>query len=361
MVNILQIVDSLSLGGKEKMVVNLANTINKNNGFKSFVCTTTKDGPLLNEIDKDIEVLNLNKKRLVDINSIKSLINFIQKNEIRIIHAHSSSFFISVLISFFVKVKIIWHDHNGNRKNMAFLQKIILQLFSFRFDYIICVNENLKKWAFENLFIKKSRISYLPNFINTDNTSRTIELPGETGKRIVSIANLRFPKNHLFLLKCFNKIIEKEKDWHLILVGNDYFDNYSKEIRKYLKEESMENNVHILGARNDVSNILHTCDIGVLSSESEGLPVSILEYGIHKLPVVCTNVGDCKKVIKNEELGFISESNDVEQFAAYLGKLILERNLRDKIGQNYYEYILNNYSDVSVINKVLQIYKEVLV
>lgn len=361
MINILQIVDSLAIGGKEKMVVNLANTINKDNDFKSFVCTTTNRGPLANEIDKDIEVLNLSKNGLIDISSIKNLINFIQKNKIHIIHAHSSSFFISVLISFFVKVKIIWHDHNGNRKNMPLLQKIVLKLFSFRFDYIICVNENLKKWAFENLFIKKTKISYLPNFISTNNICRTIELPGEPGKRIVSIANLRFPKNHMFLLKCFNKILKKEKNWHLILVGNDYFDSYSKEIKEYMKDKSIENNVHILGARNDVSNILHTCDIGVLSSESEGLPVSILEYGIYKLPVVCTNVGDCKKVIKNEELGFISESNDVEQFSDYLKKLILEPNLRAKVGQNYYEYILNNYSDICVINKVLKIYKEVLV
>jgi glycosyltransferase involved in cell wall biosynthesis len=56
----------------------------------------------------------------------------------------------------------------------------------------------------------------------------------------------------------------------------------------------------VYGSLQDVENILNQATIAVLSSQSEGLPIALLEYGLHKKPVVVTAVGDMPMLIKME-------------------------------------------------------------
>ena len=85
----------------------------------------------------------------------------------------------------------------------------------------------------------------------------------------------------------------------------------------------MDNHVFVYGSCSDVHHILRQSTIGVLSSKSQGLPLSLLEYGLAKLPVVVTNVGDCNKVISNKDEGLLVESeNDIVLAEALINLII---------------------------------------
>lgn len=360
MINILQIVDSLAIGGKEKMAVSITNSILEVKGFKSYICLTTKEGPLINDLSSSIEILALNKKGLFDIKAIAQLIKFIKLNKIDILHAHSSSFFIATICKLFTNTKLIWHDHNGKRSKMNFLPKKILQLFSYFFDFTIVVSNKLENWAKDNLLISNSKIEYLANFTTPNTTYKNIDLPGNKETRIVCVANLRDPKNHLLLLSAFNSIFNSCKDWHILLVGRDYNDNYSNNIKKFISENDIKDNVHILGIRTDISNILSNSTIGVLSSKSEGLPVSLLEYGMSKLPVVCTDVGYCKMVLKNGNVGLLSFDMTIKEYSKKLEKLISNKDIRNTLGNDFYSHVIKNYSKDAILNRLIKIYIKVL-
>ena len=110
---IVQIIDSLEAGGAERMSVIYANGLSKKIAFSGLIATR-KEGLLLGQIDKSVNYLFLNKKRKIDFQAVFRLRAYIKKNKINFIHAHSSSFFIAVLVKLtFPKVKIIWHDHYG--------------------------------------------------------------------------------------------------------------------------------------------------------------------------------------------------------------------------------------------------------
>lgn len=359
-IKILHIVDSFAIGGKEKMAISIANVVNANKDYNSYVCATTSSGPLIKEIDSSIEILLLNKTSFLDIQAIQKIISFVKNKNISIIHAHSSSFFTAVICSLFTDIKIVWHDHNGNRDKMSFISKSVLKLFSVRFDYVLTVSDILENWAKNNLYINDNKIKYLPNFVNIEKLSNVkVDLPGTCKTRIVCVANLRYPKNHMLLLESFKELHKKKSDWHLLLVGTDFNDNYSNNLKMYIKNNKLENNIHILGSQSNIGSILDNSTIGVLSSESEGLPISLLEYGTYKLPVVCTDVGYCKQVLKDGSLGLVVESNNKQEYTEKLFLLTSEEKLQHSLGNLFFHHIKEIYSDKVVVNKIIDIYKEV--
>ena len=104
---IVQLIDSLEAGGAERMAVNYANALSESIVFSGLV-TTRKEGALKKQIGEKVSYLFLDKKRTLDIKAIFKLRKYISSNQVQIIQAHSSSFFLAVLVKLSLpKVKII--------------------------------------------------------------------------------------------------------------------------------------------------------------------------------------------------------------------------------------------------------------
>ena len=86
--------------------------------------------------------------------------------------------------------------------------------------------------------------------------------------------------------------------------------------RKEISNLGLERNVSILGERHDVSGIPKACDIGVLSSTYEGLPMSLLEYGAAGLAAVATSVGQCVDVLDKGRAGILVPPQAVDSLSA---------------------------------------------
>lgn len=347
-------IDSLHLGGAERVAVNLSNALSEE-GIETHLCVTREDGPLRDFISPNVHLLFLHKKGKINIGAFIRLVRYVKHHHINIIHAHSSSIYMAVLVKSFCKVKVIWHDHYGT--NLMKRSDRRLRLFTRYVNFEYAVNYELKKWSMYKLNIGNSNIEYLSNFPVLDFSNSTLHkaLPGNERIKIVNTANLRPQKDHITLIKAIQKI----KECDLYIIGNDVKDDYSMSIHQYINDNKI-NNVHILGGRTDVAAILNCCDIGVLSSESEGLPVSLLEYGLAGLPVVCTNVGECATVLGNGEFGLLVEPHDSEHLAGSLQLLIDNPALRTEYGTKFHKHILQNYSQKSIIKKVIQKYIELL-
>lgn len=352
---VIQIIDSLNTGGAEMMAVNIANALEEN-GVKSYLCTTRLEGNLKLKIKTEVGYLFLNKKSSFDIKAFIRLRNFIKRNQISVIHAHSSSYFIAALEKLvYPKVKIIWHDHYGNSENLEDRTKFPLKIMSNLFDGVISVNKKLEQWAIQNLKVKN--IFVLPNFatFNTDSQKKTF-LKGDENKRIICLANLREQKDHINLLKAFTNVHKKKSDWTLHLVGLDLNDNYSDNIKSFINKHQLTNSVFLYGNRQDIAFILTQVDIGVLSSKSEGLPVSLLEYGLAKLPVVVTNVGDCRTVVISNKNGLLVPPNNSELLEEAILKLIAHKDSSEIMGEKLYETVISKFSKEKYISKLIKIY-----
>ncbi|APG66411.1 hypothetical protein LPB136_04630 [Tenacibaculum todarodis] len=349
----IQLIDSLDIGGAEVLAVNIANLLAKED-IESHLCVTRKEGLLKDKVSKNVNYIFLNRKSTFDFKAILKLKNYIKKNQISIIHAHATSSFIAFCVKIlYPKVKIVWHDHYGNSEFLENRKIVPLSVFSRFFQVIISVNVNLKEWAVENLFAKKNLM--LNNFAFFNTEEKLTNLKGEEGKRIVHVAGFRAQKDHITLLKAFKIVQEKNPVWTLHLVGKIYNDSYSKSIQNFIIDNKLVDSIFMYNAKSDIKNILAQATIGVLSSKSEGLPVALLEYGLAKLPVLVTNVGESNKVVINSE-SIVTPENYL-LFSEKLNKLITDNLLREKVSYGLHVKVKEEFSKESFVTQLINIYK----
>lgn len=349
---IIQIIDSLEAGGAERMAVNYANTLVNEIDFSGLVATR-KEGVLLNQINSKVSYLFLNKKRQLDFGALFRLRSFVLKNEVTHIHAHSTSFFLAFLLKCICpSLRIIRHDHYGNNEFLATRPHFVLKQTASFFNGVIAVSQRLKNWS--EVQLKAKNVIYLPNFPTKEiGIEENTILKGVEGKRIVSLANLREQKNHFLLLEVAQKLKQSHPDWTFYLVGKDFEDNYSKQVKNRIEEYDLEKNVFLYGSRQDVANILSQSDIAILTSQSEGLPVALLEYGLHKKAVVVTHVGEMPMIVQHGKNGFVVDSNESDLFYQSVVDLITNEKLRSDFGKALYETIQKDYTAESVMKKYL--------
>lgn len=356
---ILQLIDSLETGGAERMAVNYANALlNFDQVELSALVVTRKEGGLKNQLDAKVDYLFLKKIHTIDFGAILRFVRFIKNNNISHIQAHSTSFFLAFITKLICpKLVLIWHDHYGNSEFLNNRKSFLLKFASTVFNYTIVVNYKLQEWNKKNLFCKK--VKYLPNFVQfTPNLNSETILKGVNGKRIICLANLREQKNHLFLLELALRLKNDFNEWTFHLVGKDFEDEYSKKIKEEIVSKGLTENVFIYGSKNDVPNILKQASVGILTSKSEGLPVSVLEYGYYKLPVISTNVGQISQVLNDFYNGIVVDNNNLDDFTKKIRLLLSDLELQKKLGDNLHDTVIKEYTEYGIISSYLAFIQE---
>lgn len=350
---IAQVIDSLDLGGAEQMAVNYANALVKEISFSGLV-VTRKEGDLNNRLEEGVEYLFLNRSKTIDWRAVFKLRAYCIKNKVAFLQPHSSSYFLVFLVKLVhPKIQIIWHDHNGLSEFLGSQKWIPLKIASFFFKGIIVVNYQLKNWATKELYCEQ--VIYFPNFTSQQmGVSFETVLKGKEGKRILCLANLRSQKNHFLLLDVAEKLKSTHPEWTFHLVGKDFEDAYSKSINDLVITKKLEGHVFLYGTRNDTAAIINQADLAILTSKSEGLPVSLLEYGLYGKPVVVTGVGELPLVVQNEVNGFVVPSENRTIFYEAIVQLIESPELRVKFGKNLKQTILENHSQDAIVKKYLE-------
>lgn len=353
---VLQLIDSLRPGGAERLTVNLANALAGKVEF-SAVCTTRIEGGFKKDLQEEVGYIFLNKKSSVDSGAIFRLKNYVKNHKIDFLHAHGTSFFMGCIQKILnPKLKLIWHDHYGESEKLSSRNSKLIRTLSCYFDGIISVNKDLEQWAQKEL--KCSKVVQLNNFVTTTSDDKVINLKGNNNDfKLICVANLRPQKNHLNLIKAFEILIQNRSEITLHLVGMDFKTKYSKLVLQSIAQSSINGKIFFYGSQDNISKILNQADLGILSSDSEGLPISLLEYGLAGLSVVCTNVGDCKKVVG--EFGKLVPKNNPEALAAAILSYLDNPEMMKTDAEKFQQQIIDNYSEEVVLSKFLAFYNEI--
>jgi glycosyltransferase involved in cell wall biosynthesis len=179
------------------------------------------------------------------------------------------------------------------------------------------------------------------------------------GINIICVANLRPQKNHGNLLRAFKIVAAQKSGVFLHLLGVDPGNEYSKSLMDLMKEAPTRELIHYWGPKLNVNEWLNGAQIGVLSSDSEGLPMALLEYGAARLAVVTTAVGQIREVLKEGANGILVPANDEVALAGGLLELINNESLRAHFADALFREVHEKYS-TDVINEIITIYNKVL-
>ncbi len=322
----------------------------------SYLCCTRQEGLLKEQLKPAVGYVFLNKRSSLDPRAILKLRNFIKENNITIIQAHSTSYFLAGLLKLSGgNFKLIWHDHYGESELLKKREFKVLKRFSRLFAGIISVNTALKKWAVEKLNCKNviELKNFIPQFENTG--SAAIKLKGSAADfKIICVANLRPQKDHLSLIKAFENI-RHQFPLSLHLIGANFEDRYSESVLDAIKDSPVSDRMFYYGAQSEISGLLAQADLGILASRSEGLPVALLEYGMAGLPVIVTEVGQCGEVVGNS--GLLVPPNDSGPLAEAISSYFKNPEKRKQDALEFRQNIVENYSEKSVLSSLIEFYK----
>jgi L-malate glycosyltransferase len=163
----------------------------------------------------------------------------------------------------------------------------------------------------------------LERFVSVDRetcSARRRALGLQEARYVVGIvANLRSVKGHADLLHAFARVDQEHPGGRVVFVGEGELE---LPLRALASELGIASNLVFLGAREDVPEILGAFDVGVLASHFESFSNSILEYLAAGLPVVVTDVGGAREVVREGVDGFIVPPRDPDAMARALLRLL---------------------------------------
>ena len=296
MIRILHVFGGLDMGGAETMIMNIYRNIDREKIQFDFVTHSGRNQAYVSEIEQLGGKIYFFPK--IRIYNLPLLINewkaFFEKHkEYKILHSHVRSYS-SIYIPIAKKygLKTIIHSHStSNGKGMKSFVKAILQYpLRYEADYFMGCSKEAGEWLFGKRIVKSDRYFTIKNAIDTrrysfDRVQRSI-LRNQFGidesvKVFMHVGRLHEAKNHIFLLQVFSILIKEMPNSMLLIVGDG---ELSSEIEKQIKQLELQSNIKMLGARNDIPNLLNVADAFLFPSKWEGLPVTVVEAQASGLP-----------------------------------------------------------------------------
>jgi glycosyltransferase involved in cell wall biosynthesis len=166
------------------------------------------------------------------------------------------------------------------------------------------------------------------------------------------VARFAPQKNHALLVKAFAQGPASNPNAHLVLVGEGALQDRLQEQAKNL---GLARQVHFLGLRTDIPDVLGATDVFVLSSDYEGNPLSVMEAMAAGLPIVSTAAGGVPDLIESGKEGYLVQPADFQGLSDSMAALSRNREARQSLGLAAALRARKNY-DVSMM---VQAYEEV--
>ena len=373
--NILQVIPTLNISGAEQGCFDVANYLTKN-GFTSNVVTSS--GYRIDQLKKNGSIVNKipvhSKNPVTIIFNIFRILKIVKKNDINIIHARSrapawSCYFVAKI----ARIKFITTFHgtyNFNNKIKKFYNSIML-----RSDYVIAIsefiyNEIKTKYAYskKNIsvisrgidikYLDPSKIDYkkVNNFLkdlNLENNSIKLVLPGRVSGW----------KGHKIAIEAMTYLREKSsKDFVLLLVGPTDNLKLKNNLLRKINELKLENIVKFIGPSKEMDLVYSTADI-VLSCSTDPeafgrIPVEAQAMG---KVIIASNHGGHRETIINGLSGFLYHPlNPIELANSIIKTISNEIYLDEQYKIKRRQIILDNFTDLNMCQKTLEIYNKVL-
>jgi glycosyltransferase involved in cell wall biosynthesis len=167
----------------------------------------------------------------------------------------------------------------------------------------------------------------------------------ETDFKALMVAHIALRKDHNTLLRAWKIVVEKlsSKGINPVLLLAGILGNATQDLINLSLELGIYGSVKFLGNQKDISGLNHLSDIHILSSNTEGLPNSLLEAMDWELPVIGTDIPGISEAVGEENAEWLSPPNDFEKMAENIIRLALDKELQIEVGKRNKVRILQHF------------------
>lgn len=363
--------DKIELINYIKIPVKIA----KEKGYQVIV-GINRDYPESLECSDDVRFYNANIFRnIFDIKNnfiaYKNLMKVLRTDEIDVIHCNTPiGGVLGRLCGKKAKVrKIIYtahgfHFYKGAPLLNQTLLKWIEMLLAHYTDAIITINQEDYLSAQKFKLRNEGKVYYVPGVgIDTSIISKKKskrkdlldEIKAENDSILmISVGDLNKNKNNEVIIKALGLIGNIKVHYILCGLGDE-----KDKLKSLAKKNNLEGNIHFFGYRNDIPELLKSCDIFVMPSYREGLSRSVMEAMSAELPCIVSKIRGNVDLIFEDSGGYLCDPDNINGFAKAINTLIENPSLRNAMGI----YNLKKITQFDVENVKLsmkRIYSEIL-
>lgn len=365
-ISVLHIVLSTATGGMENVIYNLVSAHNPDR-LKLHVACLESVGPLSEKLKAKGVATDLLPRMTPGISMVypSALISYIRESGCQVVHTHSGCWAkVAIACAWIPRVKLVYTDHG--RAFPELRDRIFWDRISVKFtDRVVAVGEPLRKYLINTVKLPPSKVMTIRNGIDTERFKPSESIRGEVrhelgyspGQVVIAmVARLAPVKNHCLLIETFAKLGSTNQNARLLIIGDG---DLRGSLEKQVTESRLSDNVKFTGDRSDVDRLLCAADIATLSSQSEGISLTLLEAMSTGLPVVATNVGGNPTIITEGHDGFLV-GQDTESYVAALGKLAASESLRKTMGAAARKTIEQKWSVDQMADRYEELYAELV-
>lgn len=209
--------------------------------------------------------------------------------------------------------------------------------------------------------VPKHRVVTIYDGINPQRAERSslreeLELqPNATIACMVAI--MRDEKGHKDLIKAVRPLLDVHPDLHVVMAGDG--PAFSR-IERLVANLGIENRIHLLGFRTDVSNVLKGSDLFVLPTQQEALGQAYIEAMAAGLPVIGTYVGGVPELVQDNVNGLLVAPRDPMALRAAIERMITEPGLRDRLGTRASRITERGFTIANMAYETIRYYRRAL-
>jgi glycosyltransferase involved in cell wall biosynthesis len=332
---------TLGVGGAEVLASRLAYQLQDQYRFV-FACL--EEVNLLGEqlSESGFMVRHLGRQSGFDWRCSARLADFMRETKVDLLHAHQyTPFFYSTIARLrYRHPPILFTEHGRSfpdypRRKRIWANRLLLESR----DRVVGVGQAVRRALIRNEGFPENRVTVISNGVDLAPFDRPAvdrdAVRGEFGLAanallVLQVARLDYLKDHLTAIRTMERIVRRRPDAHLLLVGEG---TERPAVEKDVADRSLASHVTLLGRRRDVPRLLPASDVVLLTSISEGIPLTLIEAMAARRPVVATDVGGVAEIVEDGTTGLLAPSGDDARLAEHVLRLADDAVLRGKMGE----------------------------
>jgi glycosyltransferase EpsD len=319
----------------------------KDNGYEVHVATNT---------DEPIEYCDVKHKisferspfKINNLKAIRHLKNIIDEEKFDIIHTHTPMGSVVTRIAAINtrkenNTKVIYTAHGFHfYKGAPILNWLLFypveKYLSKYTDVLITINKEDYEIAKKKM--KSKQIEYVPG-VGVDSGKFNFKITKEEKNQLreslrlsekdfvlIYTAELNKNKNQIMLIQAMKKVVKNNANIHLILVGKGNLKEYYE---KKINEYNLYKNVHLLGYRTDVPNLLKISNLAISTSLREGLGLNVIEANISGIPAIVTDNRGHRDIIINGINGNLIDLKNIKELIESILEIRRNKELYDQM------------------------------
>jgi glycosyltransferase involved in cell wall biosynthesis len=339
------------------------------NQFRFVFACLDELGPLGEQLRAEGHVVEvLGRRAGLDWRLVPRLAGLLRRQRVDLLHAHQyTPFFYAVTARLLAgRPPVLFTEHGRHFPDYPRRKRMLAnRLLLGRRDRVVGVGRAVARALVDNEGFPPARVGIVYNGIDLGAEDIPVDraaVRAEMGVSpddfvIIQVARLDYLKDHATAVRALQRLAPQQPYALLLLVGEGPEED---KVRAEVQQRGQSERVRFLGLRKDVPRLLAASDLFLLTSISEGIPLTVIEAMNAGLPVVATRVGGLGEVVEEGVTGVLAPAGDDAELARLIGKLAENETLRRDMGERGRQRARVLFSEKRMHQEYARLYREML-